>query len=136
MNDETEEKLFLEKTRAVFRESVAALDGETLARLRAARSRAVEAATGRRIGLPRPHPWGLPAGALALLVAVVVGAFVWWNGSSQPAVPFAVNSGDDLAIVLSNDNLEMYQDMDFYRWLEAQQDALSSPANARSESNG
>lgn len=132
-SNETE---FLEQARRVFAASVTRLDADTLMRLRAARYRAVEAA-GRRPAFVLKRPWALPAGAVAILFVAAVGGFLWWNQASQPAVPFATSNGDDMAIVLGNDNLDMYADMDFYRWLQAQQQAQQNPpANNGDNNNG
>ena len=131
MNDETDNRM-LQKARAAFRESVAALDADTLRRLRGARERALEQARTPPAFWCRPA-WGASLSAAAVVVAAVVGGLVWWNLNSQPNVPFAANSGEDMAIVLSNDNLDMYADMDFYRWLQAQQQ--QSP-KTQSESGG
>lgn len=119
MNNETEDRL-LEKARLAFRESVAALDAATLRRLREARERALQQTRTPPAVWRRPA-WGASLSVAAIVVAAVIGGLVWWNLNSQPSVPFAANSGEDMAIVLSNDNLDMYADMDFYRWLQAQQ---------------
>jgi len=136
MNTETE-NLVVEKARAVFRENVAALDAGTLARLRAARTQAVEQAQVPTAFWRRPV-WGVPLSAAAIVLAAVIGGLVWWNLNAQPKVPFAATNGEDMAIVLSNDNLDMYADMDFYRWLQAQQQQQqnSSPTDSGANNNG
>ena len=134
MNTETE-NLMLEKARAVFRDSLAALDAGTLTRLRAARTRAVEQA---RVPAAfwRRSVWGVPLSAAAIVLAAVIGGLVWWNLNSQPSVPFAAGNGEDMAIVLSNDNLDMYADMDFYQWLQAQQQQSPSTQTTQTDSGG
>lgn len=119
MNEEIDNRL-LAKARAAFRESVASLDIATLQRLREVRERALQQARTPPAVWRRPA-WGASLSVAAVVVAAVIGALVWWNLNSQPSVPFAANNGEDMAIVLSNDNLDMYADMDFYRWLQAQQ---------------
>lgn len=114
------ESAFLHKARAVFAESLDRLDTRVLARLHEDRARAVAAATRHRAPW-RPRTWLLPSGtAAAVLVAIVCG-ILWWNHTPQPGVPFATGNNEDMAIVLGNDNLDMYADMDFYRWLQTQQ---------------
>ncbi|MGB9428556.1 MAG: hypothetical protein WCC11_01550 [Gammaproteobacteria bacterium] len=135
MNTETE-MIFLNKARRLFTDSAAGLDARILARLREARARAVEAAE-RRQPFWRIRRWTLPAGAIAVVFALVAGGLVWWNLGSQPAVPFATTNNEDMAIVLSSDNLDMYADMDFYRWLQAQQQQQNeSPTDAGANNNG
>ncbi|MGH8377418.1 MAG: hypothetical protein ACRER7_00530 [Gammaproteobacteria bacterium] len=119
MNDDTETD-FLYKTHARFVDSVANLDARIVARLREARRLAVvEAERHRPVWCVRR--WALPAGALAIAFAGVAAGLVWWSLGSQPAVPFAANNSEDMAIVMSSDNLDMYADIDFYSWLQAQQ---------------
>lgn len=122
---------FLEKAQAVFTASTERLDARTLARLQEVRMR-VLAATAPRVPLWRTR-WVLPAGAAALVCAVVVAGAVWLNFGSRPDVPFAAPNTEDTAIVLSGDNLDMYANMDFYNWLQAeQQDAERSGTGGRS----
>jgi ferric-dicitrate binding protein FerR (iron transport regulator) len=135
MNNEAE-NLLLEKARAAFRESVTVLDAGTLARLRAARERAL-AQVRRPATFWRRPVWRVPLSAAAIVLAAVAGALLWWNLDSQPGMPFAVSNGEDMAIVLSNDNLDMYADMDFYRWLQAQQQqSAPSQTDSRGNNNG
>ncbi|HKT31367.1 MAG TPA: hypothetical protein VJS89_02595 [Gammaproteobacteria bacterium] len=133
MNDETDNRM-LQKARAAFRESVAALDAATLRRLQEARARALQQARTPRAFWHRPA-WGASLSAAAIVVAAVIGGLVWWNLNSQPSVPFAANNGEDMAIVLGNDNLDMYADMDFYRWLQAQQQQQSPKSQSENGGN-
>ena len=134
MNQEFE-AVFIEKARAAFLGSTVAVDARLLVRLRAARAQAVAVAE-QHLPRRRVRSWALPAGAAAVLCAVAVGGFVWWTQVSQPAVPFAVNNNDDVNIVLTNDNLDMYADLDFYRWLEAQQQPRGVQDGAGGNNNG
>ena len=135
MNNEAENLLF-EKARAAFRESVTALDAGTLARLRATRERALAQVRRPATFWHRPV-WSVPLSAAAIVLAAVAGGLLWWNLNSQPSVPFAASNGEDMAIVLSNDNLDMYADMDFYRWLQAQQQqSPPSQTDSRGSNNG
>jgi hypothetical protein len=112
---------FVDRSRRAFATSVASLDEAIALRLRAARQRALAEADRRRQPVWRVHPWALPVGAAAAVCAVVIGGLIYSNQDQQMAVPFAAASNNDMAIVLSTDNLDMYADMDFYRWLQAQQ---------------
>lgn len=133
MNNETENRM-LEKAREAFRESVTALDAGTLQRLRAARERALEQIRTPAALWRRPA-WSVPLSAAAVVLAAVVAGLVWWSLNSQPNVPFASNNGEDMAIVLSNDNLDMYANMDFYQWLQAQQQQQSSGTQTNNGGN-
>lgn len=127
---------FLNKAHVLFTESTAKVDAHILTRLRQARTQAVAAAEARS-PVWRARPWALPAGAAAIVCALVVAGIVWWNLGVQPSVPFAANNGEDMAIVLSNDNLDMYADMDFYQWLQAQQQQQNpSQTDSGANNNG
>lgn len=111
-----------ERAKSLLDESAQALDAATLSRLNRARQAAL---APRRRAAWLFLPAGL-AGACALLLAVGV-----WHGrrasTTTPAqAPVAasangnaVNAGD-LDMIASGDDMEMMQDLDFYAWLDAQ----------------
>lgn len=120
---DTDEKL-TRRARELFLASAARLDAGTLARLKEARLKAVEAAESAPA-----WGWRAPAGAVALLAVAVVGSALWWNGLTSPAAapePFTTAGNEDLPIVLTSDNLDMYADLDFYQWLESQDKAKAA----------
>lgn len=122
---DTDDKL-TRRARELFLASAAGLDAGTLARLKEARLKAVEAACEPQAA---SGGWRVPAGAMALLAVAVVGSALWWNGLSTPAAapePFASAGNEDLPIVLTSDNLDMYADLDFYQWLESQDKAKAA----------
>ena len=129
MNMPDMEDNIAKRTRELFLASLGQLDSSILARLREARLRAVEAASAPR-AFWRPQHLGLPLGAVALLFVVLVGGGLWWNSLTPPpaAEPFASGNNDDLPIVLNSDSLDMYSDLDFYQWLETQ-DQAPAPAS-------
>jgi hypothetical protein len=114
-----------DQARVLLDESAQALDASTLSRLNRARQAALAQRAPRRRAAWVFLPAGL-AGACALLLAVGV-----WHGRRAPtAMPAqaavavsangsAVNAGD-LDLIASGDDLEMMQDLDFYAWLDAQ----------------
>ncbi len=107
------EARFLEKARQALLASEDRLDVGTLARLREAREKAVEAAGERSRGFFRVPHW-MRAGAFATAAAAVILFAVWVD---PPKQELPVKSVDEFEIVLYADNLEMYEDMDFYEWL-------------------
>jgi hypothetical protein len=104
-------------------ESADHLDASALSRLNRARQHALEQRRPRVL-----RAWFVPAGfasACALLLAVAVA----WQMPRQHSggdlqLPVAMqNSGmtaSDLDIVSGDDGLEFYQDLEFYAWLDAQ----------------
>lgn len=102
---ENREQEFLQAARTELDRSARELDELTVARLRAARLQAVAARPRRR--------WlaaaGLGAGALA--AGVVAFLLV-----ATPAAP-PVTGLEQLELLSENDALDLYKDLEFYRWL-------------------
>lgn len=128
MNARETEEAFLEKAREALKASTAALPAEVLARLRESRRLAVEAASHPGPAWRR-NGW-VPAGALAAVFVAVLGGALWLNGGETPAAPgtnFAAGANEDMPIVLNNDGLDMYADMDFYQWMETEDQPAVAP---------
>ncbi|MGH8372369.1 MAG: hypothetical protein ACRETO_06525 [Gammaproteobacteria bacterium] len=129
------ESRFLDRSRSVFAASLSSMDAGVVARLRVARQRAVAAADRQ----PAWHmrAWALPVGVAALVFAGVISSALFWSQSEPNSnAPFAAANNNDMAIVLSNDNLDMYADMDFYRWLQAQQQSQPEQGHPGNDDNG
>ncbi len=96
------------------------LDPAIVAKLDRARQAAVRAAGDRR-----RRTW-LPAAAAAGVAAVAVSLVIGLDWTSAPAGLPSVNgeaAPGDMEIVLAGDNLEMFEELEFYAWLTDQQDA-------------
>ncbi|MDO9372580.1 MAG: hypothetical protein Q7U07_08340 [Gammaproteobacteria bacterium] len=111
-----QEQGFIKSARSALDASANALDAHTLSRLHSARSRAVEAA-GQQPSWRTPG-WLLPAGALASTALVLVVSSVLWM--SNPLNNHAVSTPEEGEIVVSDENLEIATDYDFYHWLDEQ----------------
>ena len=92
------------------------LDDGTRARLLQARLLAVAAAERRRgTVFDVIHAWRwLTKGGLAITAATVAAIAVWL---AQPHPSHLPKSADDVEIVAAQDQLELYEDLEFYRWL-------------------
>lgn len=112
-NHSDKEARFLEKARQALLAGEDQLDAATLSRLREARAKAVEAAGEREGGFFRIPNW-MRAGAFATAVAAVMVFTIWVE---PPKQELPVKSVDEFEIVLYADNLDLYEDMDFYEWL-------------------
>ena len=120
MNDNLPQ--WTQRARDLLDESALALDAATMSRLNRARQAALARHAPRRRAAWMLMPAGV-AGACALLLAVGM-----WHGRSpqnepapaQPAVAGSAMNPADLDLIASGDNLEMMQDLDFYAWLDAQ----------------
>ncbi len=109
---------FAERAAALFDESVQALDGETRSRLNRGRQRALEAAAGARPAMLW-RAW-VPAGGVAAIAAVAV-AMLLWNGAEMPGSQAATIAAD-FEILMDEDSLEMLEELEFYSWLDSEDD--------------
>ncbi len=115
MTNRNDETAFIAKLRTVLDRSVDALDASTRARLQAARRKALAHADVPRGFTPR---WFVPVGAVAAL-AVVAALGLWWMPTAAP--PPMAASVEEAELLYATDNLELYQNLEFYRWLAAKE---------------
>lgn len=109
---------WIPRAKTLLDESAAGLDAQTLSRLNRARQAALAGAR------PRAQRWFIPTGlasACVLLLAVAAWhAYVPPGGvAATPALPLTA-AGGDIDLVSSDDSLELYQNLEFYAWLDAQ----------------
>lgn len=101
------ERRLAQAARTELERSLGEMDGASLARLAAARERALALRHPPRFG----HlPWWVPAPALAAAVAVIV---VLLRAQS----PDTHEAGEWMSTL--DEGYELYQNLDFYEWLEA-----------------
>ncbi len=114
--DMVADKAFAEKAKQLFDESVAGLDGQTRSRLNRGRQAALDVLkTGRPVWVQ----WAPAAGvAAAAVVAVVV-----WTGNSPVDELTPEASAADFEILLTEDSFEMLGDLEFYSWIDLDEDA-------------
>lgn len=110
MNDE---QSFINQIKQVLDEDTEQLDSDISRRLRLARAEAVESYTEKHFS------WK-PAGGFALATMLLVAIGVWQIDGNNPVnktttMPPAM---EDLELIASSDNLQLYQNLDFYQWLE------------------
>lgn len=114
--DGRDEAAFVERARELLDEGNARLDAATVSRLNQARHAALDARgrrSGRWFGLMPVGQWASVAGAAA---AVVLAVIVWPGATTVP-----VDGGllfEDLEIVMAEENLEMFEDLEFFEWLD------------------
>jgi hypothetical protein len=113
---------FEERTKLLFEQSVAALDGQTRSKLTQARYRALQELAARP-GLTWSRSW-LPAGAVA---AVALLSLMLWQGRIEPLSDggFDVAAVTDFEILLGEEELDMIEELEFYAWLEEQVELTS-----------
>ncbi|MBK6726808.1 MAG: hypothetical protein IPG63_06035 [Xanthomonadales bacterium] len=103
-----------QRIRSELETSARDLDAATLSRLNQARQQALQAAA-----TPRPRAWLWPttlATAFSLALAIAL-----WPQLVPEAVPVPTAAlPDDFPMLAEGDGLELYEDLDFYAWLDAQ----------------
>jgi hypothetical protein len=115
MNGDEREKLFLERIEKELDAGAENLGHDVLLRLKKARRTALEEAekrAGRRFFVPK---W-VTAGGLATAMVMVMAVSFWYK-SAPEGIP--VRQAEDVEILTAQENLDIYKDLDFYRWLAA-----------------
>ena len=113
MNKPFDDEELQARARALFDDSVETLDAATLSRLNQGRQRALQEI---RVAGPAGQ-WArwVPAGGLA--AAAVVAVMVWQGTPVEDTAP-AAGSAADFEILLSEDSLDMLEDLEFYSWID------------------
>ena len=101
------------KVLATLDKSVQTLDPETVTRLRHIRTEAVERGTSRVWKSLGPL-FRFPAASLATAAAVLLAAFLYFF---NPFGTHVQNGVDVPEMLVTHENLEFYEQLDFYRWL-------------------
>jgi hypothetical protein len=92
------------------------IDPAIAARLRESRMNALEASARSSFrGLPR---W-LSVSGLATAVILIIAASLWIRAPKQATDEI---HSEDLEVLASTDQIELYRDLDFYRWLDGGED--------------
>jgi len=118
MSGRDRDEELVSRARAQLDRDVDALDETTRARLRAARLRALDALDAPRAwhGLAAPRRLLLASAAALALVLATTSWLAAWRQRESAARTLA-DGLDDVEILATADDLELYDDLDFYRWL-------------------
>ena len=121
-NESAADEAFVEQAKKHFDESVANLDGATRSRLNQGRQAALaELGTGGR----RWVQW-VPAAGVA---AAAVFAVVLWTGSPPVDDLTPPTASADIEILLTEDSFEMLEDLEFYSWIDLEEETDASGGN-------
>jgi hypothetical protein len=115
MNEPRNDEAWIARAAALLDESTENLDAATLSRLNQARHAA--------IAQPRSalRPWAFGAGLAGVAVAlfgVAVGLHRF--DAPGPAASVPLQAGDIDVVTSDDDTLDLYENLDFYAWLETQ----------------
>lgn len=110
---EGDAEAWVARARSTLDESVRDLDAATRSRLNRARHAALKSARSGRRSLPL-WPAAL-ATAFGLVLAVLL------VRTPEPALSAPPVAAEDFAVIAGQDSLELYEDLEFYAWLDAHQ---------------
>ena len=113
MKKPLDEKELTAQARELFDDSVERLDAATLSRLNQGRQRALQEI--RETETAGQWARWVPAGGLAAAAAVAV---VVWQGMPVEHSAPAAGTATDFEIMLSEDSLDMLEDLEFYSWID------------------
>ena len=120
MNAKDPEKLFLEKVQGLLNHGTENLGSKTERRLQDIRGQALMDAGEKRSRFLHPRRWVL-VGSFAMVTLAAVGLF-FWLGPSTETLP--AGEIEDLEIIASQERIDIYQNLDFYRWLGSEENRL------------
>ena len=111
-----DDKEFLKEVRDLLEGGSENLDPHTRQRIATIRSKAL------RLGKKKPSPFFFPfrwilAGSFSMATVVAVALFFWLNGTPGE-IP--VKNIEDFEILTSREQIDIYENVDFYRWLAAE----------------
>lgn len=113
MNGDGQEKRLLEKAKGLLSEAAENLDSQTKRRLERIRLDVLSAAGRKEARLFPPSRWAM-AGAFAAAGLAAVAVFFWLRTSTGD---FPNRHIEDFEIIASGENIDFYENLDFYRWL-------------------
>ena len=120
MNAKDPEKLFLEKVQDLLNHGTENLGSRTERRLEDIRGEALTAAGEKRSRFFPPRRWVL-VGSFAMATLAAVALFFWLSPSATPPPTGQI---EDLDIITSQERIDFYQNLDFYRWLGSKENRL------------
>ena len=116
MNEPDKDEQLAGRAKALFDESVERLDAAALSQLNRRRQAAL-AALAEMGGTTPAGRWARWVPATGVAAAAVVAVVVWQGNPGGPAAPPA-ESVTEFEILLGEDSLEMFEDLDFYSWMD------------------
>ena len=110
--------LFSSAAGRMLRDSADGIDAATAARLNRGRQAALDQWQERR----NWRPWLVAAASSAAVVALAAGLWLIQGTAPTGPEPFTsdVDSAAEMDLLLAADSMEMFEDLDFYAWLDAE----------------
>lgn len=114
--NESDPKSWLAEVRSRLDESTQSLDAATLSRLNQARQAALAQPQVRKL-----RAWWLPAAGLAASCALILAVVAWYPSARLAPSVAPVHPVASETEIGADDGIEFYQDLEFYAWLDAQE---------------
>jgi hypothetical protein len=118
--DTAADEAFAEKAKQLFDESVEGLDAQTRSRLNRGRQAALEQLAA---GKPVWVQWAPAVG----VAAAAVFAVVLWTGNQPVDELTPEATASDFEILLTEDSFEMLEDLEFYSWIDLDEETQETP---------
>lgn len=118
-----DEQTLLSAAKHTLEASVENLDQETIDRLAAIRLQALASADRNRKLSWLSASWLKPAGGFVTAAVLIASVMLWSSNSVDGPAPLAVL--EDIKLLTDSEELEFYQDLDFYQWLAVNEQATS-----------
>jgi len=106
-----QEQVFLQRVKDTLDRRAEELDAETLSALRLARHKALEVS-------PRRHRIWQPVGLAAVAAGIAIAVSLHLM---QPTLTLTEPTLEDMALINAGDDLDLYENLDFYQWLALEQ---------------
>ncbi|WP_455201366.1 hypothetical protein [Kaarinaea lacus] len=119
-----DEQLFLTAAKSTLEKQVDQIDDQLKARLAAARRQAVDGCSTKPSVSTGFSNWIMPAGGLAIVgAALLVAVTLWTMPVEQNLEPVAVL--EDINLLTGSEDIDFYQELEFYEWLAVNEQAVS-----------
>jgi hypothetical protein len=102
------------RARELLEQGARVLDAHTVQRLQRVRAAALRGELPRRVARPA---WLTPAAGLAVAASLVFAVVVLLPTAPEHSAP-GVASVEDIEILFAKDDLNLYEDLEFYAWLD------------------
>lgn len=120
MSEQPSDKQFIQDIKQELDNSCERLDAHTLSRLNHIRHQALEETITEKRPAFHQRPL-LSGGALAFFTLVLAVSF-YFNIDTPNEIDIALSELEDIEILSSEENFELYEDIEFYQWLSMNND--------------
>jgi len=119
-----DEQLLLSAAKSTLEHNIDQIDEQVQSRLAAARRQAIDAYSTKQSVPAKYSQWILPMGGLATVgAALLLTVTLWTMPTDQKVEPVAVL--EDINLLTGSEDIDFYQELEFYEWLVVNEQAVS-----------